>query len=153
MRAYQTLPVADRMELHVEKFMATVGHAGLRNHLLARKPADIDEAVQASEEYMSLNQRRGKEIQYIRAVEEDAEATVLQVSQAPVASPTLDPTLKAVLETMQRMMEELTRRRGRTPARGTEQRAPRSLTCWTCGEQGHVKRNCPKAVAESAPSN
>jgi hypothetical protein len=143
--AYANLPEADQRELAAQKFGATLNHMGIRNLLLARQPPDLAAAIQAAEEYLSLNKHRNREV---REVTLEEEPHIRQVE--PEQTSSQNDKLDALLGLMTRLLGEMT---GSSRGRTKKRTSPEELICWNCHQKGHVKRSCPRPQSEQVSPN
>ena len=63
--------------------------------------------------------------------------------------------LQQCVNRMQQLFQECMKSQGqRSPTKRNSRRSPQSrkqLTCWSCGEAGHIRRNCKKGTNKSTP--
>lgn len=141
--AYADLPQGylDRMVL--DTFCGTVGNSYLQRHFLAIEMETVEDAVRAGNEYLQIRSGtdRTRAKPQVRQVEE-AEPEVKAVS-------TTETMLAAMLQAMQQMATQMTAQMERiqasqpAPPPTQRERDPQSGVCWTCGQTGHRRRNCP----------
>ena len=157
--AYEELPAHNRRQMAIEAFCSTLGNAYLQRHLLAVETPTMEDAVRAANEYLTIRPQGGGHGQ-VRTVEEDeptGDGANAQVSAVPSPSP-----MAVLLQTMQQLMREVdslkaqsgpTGRRQGQAQPGGELRQP--VRCWSCGQEGHMKRDCPKVAnrSERGPGN
>ena len=119
----------------LETFTHTLGNAYLQRHLLAVQANTLEEAVRAGNEFLRIRNTgdRGHSGTTVRMVKEEGEEATAQVAEDPLTS---------ILHKLTEAVEKLQPRDRRTP--GPRDSGSRERTsCWKCGKEGHVQRNCP----------
>ena len=134
--AYPTADLATREVIGINAFLeALPGPASeMKLHVIKGRPRSLQEAVaHATEvdavveaESMRSGRRRG-EVRMVGGSEEDASSEVVKLKKE------LDKTL----EELKRIKSDSSKKEGK--------RSAKDFTCYTCGEKGHMRRNCPKA--------
>ena len=136
--AYANLPQTTRHDLYLECFQNSLGSASLQRHLLAIKPATLDEAVLAGNEYLQV-QVRPTPPSTVHQVEKDAEAPPTK------AAPLQPEPLTALMEAMTQLTKQVSQLQ--TLARPTA--AKKGPVCWTCRQPGNLQRQCPSTQRPS----
>ena len=135
--AYTDLPAVHRASMTLETFAHTLGNAYLQRHLLAVQANTLEEAVRAGNEFLRIrhtpSDRGGYSGTTVRMVQDEEEDLTARVTEDP---------LQTILKKLTDVVETLKTGTRRTPGpRDSEHQGKPS--CWGCGKEGHVKRNCP----------
>ena len=140
----------DRADLLLDKFVNSTSHQGLRGLYIAARPRDIDEAVQLGEEYLSTGKRSARDVQLVstEGYLPDAVRTVV----APAATASVKTGVGELVGSLKKMLEELVREVKGVGQTKSDRGLPgkRLGECWTCGQKGHVRRDCPRKPSTSA---
>ena len=132
--AYADLPQEHRPSMRVEIFGNTLGYLPLQRHLLAVHTPTLEDAVRAGNEFLQIRPANEKGSTSVRQVEDEEEEEDL--------NPT-EKVLTTLLKAMQQLMEKMGQFQ-QPPTRSTQKGDPtRERSCWECGKNGHLKRNCP----------
>lgn len=150
---YPDLDGAGRAMVADENFRATLNDVGLKNMLLFTPDQNIDAMVRLGTEYFK-NTKEGKEVRPNTrhlTVPEAAEVDPVQVAALQNQSnPPIDRNQllnNQVLNKLDQLLQAM-QMRGRATDGGQRRRertTSKPVTCWQCGEEGHVRRHCPKA--------
>ena len=135
--AYPDLDPEVRLEMGLEHFINSLSHPTLQQHLLAVRPNSLEGAVNAGNEFLQVRPSYAgiKQVDDLEEVEDRVEV-VGPPQQDPFAALTAAMAqLAQGMETIKEMMTAKPKKRD-------------SLTCWHCGEVGHVKGQCRKRKAE-----
>lgn len=149
--AYPTFPEANKVQLALDSFHHTLGHAYLQRHLLAVGPATIEEAVRAGNEYLKIKPT-GNSTTQVRMVEEiETEEGRCQVVEttAPV-----DP-MSQLLKAIQKLTEQVNEMKSPTTREGEPivRALPTKRNCWNCQKEGHFRRDCTEPKRSSQSGN
>ena len=139
---YPTLAIAAQQELMRENFRSSCNHTGLQQFLLGQRGADLDEMIRVGTEYLRQGQTGRETTVQTRQVtsettDEPGEAAASVNALKKSGELTCREMLEAILQA-QREGSSNSRRRTKGRKDGTP------LTCWKCGQDGHVRRNCPQ---------
>jgi len=141
----------DRKRLVYNTFFQSVNDLDLQRYWLAAKVSSLEEALEMGKAYFQVEGSRGASYTARQVVKDDEETTPLltpQVAAATTKSP--EQTQLAMLMNMVKGLQATVTKLQNNQA---DNQAPRSqgdpvrpsqLTCWGCGMQGHVRRQCPK---------
>lgn len=149
--AYADLPQGYQNRMVLDTFCGTIGNSYLQRHLLAVDTETVEDAVRAGNEYLQI--RTGADRSRTRPQVNQVEESEPEV----VAACTTETVLATMLQTMQQMAAQMAlqmeRMQAGTPAPPPMRREmdPRSGTCWTCGQEGHMRRNCPTQGPNRGP--
>ena len=131
--AYGDLPQDHRIEMTLELFCSSLNNAYLQRHLLAIKPQDLDEAVEAGTEYLQIQPSHNSESN-IRQVDEETTPTPVQANQ------TKPSELELLMQSLQQLTTELAKLKytHKTPV----PTKTKKKVCWKCGTEKHFQRDC-----------
>ena len=152
--AYADLPVEHRHRLTLDIFQSSLGNAYLQRHLLAVNTPTLEEAVRAGNEFLQIKPTSFPNPHVHMIEDEEQEFTnIKEVRTTP-------------LDELKRMMEKLTgeieilkkaqkesvqfqtkpanpsTQINRNPGFTNSEHLSKSVMCWTCGQPGHLKRQC-----------
>jgi hypothetical protein len=132
-------PVIQR-QLVADAFRRSTGHDGLHRHLLAIPGDNVEDLVRAGNAYL---QTFGGRAEKTYAVSVDTEVASLGSQPVELAD------LREVLVSLQKEIKQLKEAQVKsTVVRPKEVKAPvgerKSVKCYGCGQEGHIRRNCPK---------
>ena len=133
--AYGDLPEVHRTSMALETFAHTLGNAYLQRHLLAVQANTLEAAVRAGNEFLHIKSTsdRGHGNTTVRMVREEEEEAAVNLIEDPLTS---------VLQKLAEAVTQLQPRDRQTAGpRKSEGRGRPS--CWRCGEEGHLQRDCP----------
>ena len=165
-KAYPDLQDAAREQMALTHYLTQIKNPQVAFAVKQQKPANLDAAVTATLEMESYWNPK----QVVANVEVDATPTtpdgtvaaVLPVARKQDTACATD-LMKELLDRMGKIELELAATRGqaRGPSgqppgrmnRGPLMRGPPRMMgpCWTCGETGHIARNCPKPTGNYQP--
>ena len=131
--AYGDLPQDHRIEMTLELFCSSLNNAYLQRHLLAIKPQDLDEAVEAGTEYLQIQPSHNSGSN-IRQVDEETTPTQVQANQ------TKPSELELLMQALQRLITELAELKDTHKA--SRPAKTKKKVCWKCGNEGHFQRDC-----------
>jgi hypothetical protein len=158
--AYAGLPRGNKEELALDAFHNTLGNAYLQRHLLAIKANSLEEAVRAGNEYLQVkilpmpggvrqveveeNEGSGESGTRIAPIKEDPLLSITKILTK------MDERLEALENQRRTVTPARNPNRGSlsnptwAPGRGppTRDRDTGRVTCWGCGQEGHVRREC-----------
>ena len=122
----------------LETLCSSIKHAYLQRHLLAIRPQNLDEAVEAGTEYLQIqpSHNPGTSIRQV-----DKETTPSQVQ----ASQTKPSDMELLFEAIQRLTVELAGLKDTHKATVTEKA---KKVIWKRGNEGHFHKNC-KATTQA----
>ncbi len=154
-RAYPALEQAVRAGLARDRFIAGVSADYIQESLLEKAPETLDKAREHAKrlEAARIARRRmqtGKAT--VHSVGNDAPSEEPRVAAATGArQDELTELVRRNTETMQELLRQMTAATGGVHQlqpkmfqnRQRQARARPQPTCWTCGERGHLRRNCP----------
>ena len=161
--AYPDLSLRLRLEMSLDYFNNGLEHTALQRHLLAVRPASLQEAVEAGNEYLRVKDGpagvRPIDDDGVPPEEEEPATPVQQVQQVSPSNqplmqlPTPSPDPMAVLSTA---MAQLAQGMEAIQALLSERREGRKkkMVCWQCGREGHMQRQCKEKKSETTlPGN
>lgn len=137
--AHGELPAHYRDTMALEMFSSSLGNVYLQRHLLAMNIRDLDSAVRAGNEFLQVKVSRPEGQPAVRVLEEEPEQTVKPVKMAEPEVNTLTKALVQLTAQMERIQTQLNLNQRATTKSSVRGRS----TCWGCGKEGHVRRNCP----------
>lgn len=167
-KAYPDLQDAAREQMALTHYLTQIENPQVAFAVKQQKPANLDAAVTATLEMESYWNPK----QVIANVEVDATPTTSDGAVAAVLpearkQDAATDLMKELLDRMGKIELELAATRGQargqfgqTPGRvnrGPPMRGPPRMmgrappACWTCGETGHLARNCPKQTGNYQP--
>jgi hypothetical protein len=112
--------------------------------LLAIKPETLHDAVRAGNEYLQVRSSFG-----VKQLEEDSSE-----ADKPVVAPVQAEPLAALIEAVGKLTQQMGALQKWAGANRRPQQKKAKITCWTCGEEGHVQKQCPqKSKDEPAQGN
>jgi hypothetical protein len=144
-RAFQAVPEDYATEQSVSRFCQGMLDKDAGQHVFLQEPGSVQKAMQMVRKYQQVhNAMYGKPKQRKRDNAEEA-APVYAVASAP---PDVHPFMKALEELEQRLQKTLleSQKKGRRGRR-------RSTACYNCGEEGHIRRDCPKPKKDKKDLN
>ena len=141
-RGYPTLGGAAQQELMRENFRSSCNHTGLQNFLLGQRGADLNEMIRVGTEYLQQNQIGRESTIQTRTVtggdtDEQDDAAVSVAGFKKPEEMSCRELLEALLKAQ---LKGIPSHRRKTQGRNEDT----SVTCWKCGQEGHVRRNCPQ---------
>ena len=131
--AYADLPQDHRVEMTLELFCSSINNAYLQRNLLAIKPQDLDEAVEAGTEYLQIQPSHNSGFSK-RQVDEETTPTQVQSNQ------TKPSELVLLMQAIQRLTTKLAGLKDTHKAPVPE--STKKHVCWKCGNEGHFQRDC-----------
>lgn len=148
---YGDIPEETREQLALDAFYNSLGNAYLQRHLLAVSANSLEEAVQASAEYLMVKQPAGSGFG-VRVVDyKEPEKPIVQVTQ------TSEDPLQTIANALREFSQSLARiennssQRRQNPSRSAPQKGV--VRCWGCNKEGHVIQKCPHRNQESLSGN
>ena len=137
--AYPDLPEEHQANMTMDTFCSTLGNAYLQRHLLAVDTPNLEAAVRAGNEFLQIRTatERGKANPAVRQVGDEEDEME--------SSPTMATVLNTIMQTMKQMaeqMEKLKVERSSGNSNWRKEPTPKRLTCWGCGKEGHLRRDC-----------
>lgn len=154
-KAYPELADQARERFALNQYLTQLDNPQVAFSVKQSKPTTVDDAVRATlemESYLKPSEPAG-----ISQVYEESESVG---AVATTSSKTQDDTMKLILERMERMETELKEARqlarsesGRGRGRWRGRSRPRFRSCWTCGGEGHLARDCPTSKKPQQQGN
>ena len=143
--AYAELPEHIRADMALETFCGSLGSVPLQQHLLAARPANMEEAVRYGSEFLQVKGDRGQTGSKVNLVDDP------ETDQVAVAAPEPTNGLLQAIEKLAAKIEKLELRAG------TENKSKKSK-CWGCGKEGHTRKVCktdpwPNQPTSAQPGN
>ena len=158
-KAYPKWPAEQIKEVLRNQFIHGIRSSSIQLKLMKEMPKNLDEALQLATQQESVEaaqKRLQKEKHYAESLavdqRDDTDDSVFGVSAIGTRSTSQSQTDVLVQELsrqLQKLTQEVSQLQERTTptVRQTDQRQQRRADvgpCWSCGEHGHLKRNCPK---------
>ena len=139
--------------LAVDAFL--MGCSDKRSALSAmdKEPQTVDEAVKLMRRFNSHEKALGTEKKVRTLTSEDAASASLQVNRVEASTGSTNAIDVSQLNESIKMLTQLLAKQNTSPrppgqnARFNAQRT-KNFVCFSCGEGGHIARNCPKSVPE-----
>ena len=116
----------------LDLFCSSINDAYLQRHLLAIKPQDLDEAVEAGTEYLQIQPSHNSGSS-IRQVDIETIPTQVQANQ------TKPSELELLMQALQQLTIDLAGLKDTHKAPVPERT---KKVCGKCGNKGHFQRNC-----------
>ena len=142
-KAYPSWSPEQRQDALRSQFVQGVQSPSVQLYLMREKPANIDaalemaiqrESVEASQKRLLREKQKSESLVVQDIVDDSPSANALMHRGAGEAR-----QLKELKEQVQQLTEEVARLRATKQPAVTRSGA----VCWSCGERGHIKRNCP----------
>jgi ElaB/YqjD/DUF883 family membrane-anchored ribosome-binding protein len=133
--AYPELQEEMRREMSLDHFSNSLGNPGLQRHLLAIKPGSLPDAVRAGNEYLQVRSSFG-----VKQLEEDSS----EADKGPEVAPVQAEPLVTLMEAIGKLTQQMGNLQKWAGANRRPRQGKTKVTCWTCGEEGHVQRQCPQ---------
>ena len=139
--AYPTADPSTRDVIGINSFLeALPGPASeMKLHVIKGRPRNLQEAVAHATEVDAVmeaesrkSSRKRGDVRMVESVETD-----------------LVEEIKKLKSDLTKTQEELASARRGMVEKRREKRSLRDVTCYECGEKGHVRRNCPKPAPKS----
>jgi hypothetical protein len=137
--AYSELSEQMQREMCLDHFGNSLGNPGLQRHLLAIKPETLHDAVRAGNEYLQVRSSFG-----VKQLEEDSS----EADVKPVVAPVQAEPLATLMEAVSKLTQQMGVLQKWVGASRRPQQKKATVTCWTCGEEGHVQRQCSQKKKE-----
>lgn len=135
--AFGDLPLRHRQELALEHFNSSLGNAFLQRHLLAVRANNLEEAVNAGNEFLQIRPNTPSVVRTV--LEEDSTTNVPEINTTQTR---VDP-MSALLAAIQHLTKEVETLKN-SKNTGEQTRRPfREAQCWGCGKTGHIRKKCP----------
>lgn len=134
--AFADLPGQTRNEMALETFCSTLGNAYMQRHLLAIRPASLEEAVRAGNEFLQIRPSPNTGVRGITEEEADAEPET-QTRQIKA-----DP-MEALLAAIANLTKEVQQLKLSSPIERKGDAPRKVVKCWGCGGEGHLRNKCP----------
>ena len=159
-KAYPGWTNEQRLQLVRDQFVQGVCSSTVQLRLMKEMPNTLDEALQLAiqQESVETAQRRlskecghGSSVASSGVEELAAGSGLAALSVQQLRKQAQDS--ERMVEDLRKQVEELNRRlsgKGKTTAAdqqrqsSTRKQGSAVITCWNCGERGHVRRNCPR---------
>ena len=152
-RAYPELEANVRMRLARDRFVAGVQADYIQEYLLQTAPESFDDARRAAKRLEAARAAR-KQMQTTakavaihsveRSLEDGLKTPSLEVTAVTRGDQSLREAVQQNTRAVQKLVEQMAMMQVQTPMpAGRRPPRGRTLTCWKCGEPGHVRRNCP----------
>ena len=158
-KAYPTLQAEAQELLVLNHFLDQIADPQLSFGVRQRAPSTVDAAVATVLELKTYLRPKTVPAMVAPVLPETDEETndirpIAGVARRQLATRREDP-LQTILERLEKLETHLgsgsRNSRGRGP--GFHQKRGRTVTCYHCHEEGHIKRNCPKLQAGSEQGN
>lgn len=141
-KAYPDLAEEARERFALNHYLAQLSNPQVAFAVKQTKPTTVDDAVRATMEMESYSKPVLTGITPVSEEAEEDETVAAVMGQKP-------SDLKLILERMERMETQLRELQQPTPRGAGRGRGQRRLgrssprTCWKCGGEGHLFRDCP----------
>ena len=143
-----------------DQFIDSLTDEDMKLKIRQSRPDSLQQALEAALELESYQLASRQRTRIVRAAQLDCERdntpTRLQERTRPtgVTDDVLEE-LQRCIKTMQQMFAS-EYRRSQSGTKASTKRTPRRSsqkqpTCWSCGEAGHIQRNCKKQATEGTP--
>jgi hypothetical protein len=129
--AYGGMNDRQRAGMALDAFKRSLNNMSVAEHLLARRPGTMEEAVQARNEFLLL---RSTTTTPVRALDGDEEHQIRPIE--PAGNPTMEAMMQLLIQLTQKMENF-----GTSRAPNPIQTNP--VVCWSCGGREHVRKDCP----------
>ena len=154
-KAYPDLEEKARERFALNQFLSQIDNAQVAFSVRQRHPQTVDEAASATiglESYVGQNCKPTSVGTVPMQVVEHDEAAVSAVTPSDVTGSSQSTQMKQLVERLDRLEKLLVRESINYPVPGSAARLKdhnreprqRTVTCWNCGERGHIARNCDK---------
>ncbi len=169
-KAYPTWTAGQRGEVLRNHFIQGVSSPSVQLRLMREMPETLEAALSLAIQQQSVEtaqQRLHKEMRHegsmAMALQQGDEGAGSECGQtgsnavAPIRGTSRerpDPRVDEMARELRRLSNELAQLRGARSQRGfVRQQGPRggggrTVTCWNCGERGHIRRNCTRPRGE-----
>ena len=150
--AYADLPERHRVQMALDTFCNTLGHAYLQRHLLAVHADTLEDAVRAGNEYLQIKPPSSSSIRQIEGEDIPGDAgrcreDHFQVNQAAGSGwEALMRTLQKLTAEVESLKAQQTQNKASVAPKSGE--APKHNRCWGCDQEGHFKRDCPRKASK-----
>ena len=149
-KAYPELAVEARERFALNQYLTQLSNPQVAFAVKQTKPTTMDDAVRATLEMESYSKPPSSAMNQVsEGVDEDS-----SVAAATTQRPS---DLKLVLERMERLetqLKELQQPPGsRSSGRGRGRRGAGRRSCWNCGGEGHIARDCPSPKSTRGQGN
>lgn len=158
-RAYPGLDAKTRMGLALDQFISGIANEHIQDSLLQSLPKDLDTARETAKRLNAAlttrKQMRARRqlpaptlpapvSQHVRSTNLVGEHESGDAQNRMTAYTGRDDALERAVRDNTDLLQKLLRKLDADDGRDSRRRRRRGpVTCWQCGEQGHVKRNCP----------
>lgn len=160
--AYADTEEEARQRLAMDGFQLGLNNIALQGHLLAVRPVTLDEMIRAGNEFLRMTRSENSpkcNVVGSQANPEEPDRDTPEVAEAArqVSSDPATGGMKElwdVLKTLTQSVEQLASQRSRNrPAPDKSNRRDRGNKCYGCGEEGHIRRDCPTRPWPKAAGN
>ncbi len=130
-----------------DQFIDSLPDEDMRRRIRQNRPDSLQQVLQTALELESYQLASKQHAKTVREVH-------LEDSQAVTTNAAILEKVQQCMEALQHHTTEVAKGRGRrratfAPGKEGDRRDPvshnRSISCWNCGEQGHIRRECKKA--------
>ena len=130
-KAYPRIPREYREEITKEAFLEAVDDTDVRNAIFRSDTASLDDAVKAAleaEAFVKMERAR-RPMKYTRAMTSGTTEESVDAALTGQIQRTVDACLQPITAALDHLFQQ--------------QQQRRVVTCYGCGEPGHIKRVCP----------
>lgn len=145
LEAYPHNPADSKRSIMIEHFINSINNVGLQNHLMAKGPHTLAEAIRTGNEFLQVCSRRRTD--RIHAVDAESDDHMINVTQP---SKQMEEILMNITKLLVEQKEDTKQLMNTVLAQKRENprfsRTNREIECWNCGRKGHTKDKCRRPV-------